>query len=154
MLGPRCIGLTYRGEMRATSTTNLCSSSARALCANSLHSCRTLCHPTGLEPTRLLCPWDSPGKNAGVDCHALLQGVFPSQGSNPHLLCLLHWQACSSPLAPPGKPQVQWRRVLSASSKPQRSFHCTILALIVWPVHPHQLFLSKACYPVHYAGKH
>ena len=131
MLGPRCIGLTYGGEMRATSTTNLRSSSARALCANSLHSCRTLCHPTGLEPTRLLCPWDSPGKNAGVDCHALLQGVFPSQGSNPHLLCLLHWQAGSSPLAPPGKPQVQWRRVLSASSKPQRSFHCTILALIV-----------------------
>ena len=36
--------------------------------------------------------------------HALLRGLFPIQGSNPHLLCLLHWQAASLPLAPPGKP--------------------------------------------------
>ena len=35
---------------------------------------------------RLLCPWDSPGKNTGVGCHALLQGIFPTQGSNPGLL--------------------------------------------------------------------
>ena len=35
----------------------------------------------------------SPGKNTGVGCHALLQGIFPTQGSNPRLLCLLHWQA-------------------------------------------------------------
>ena len=41
----------------------------------------------GLWPTRLLCPWDSPGKNTGVRCHALLQGIFHTQGSNPHLLC-------------------------------------------------------------------
>ena len=34
---------------------------------------------------RLLCPWDSPGKNTGVGCHALLQGIFPTQGSNPGL---------------------------------------------------------------------
>ena len=32
------------------------------------------------------CPWDSPGKNTGVGCHALLQGIFPSQGSNPGIL--------------------------------------------------------------------
>ena len=37
---------------------------------------------------------------------ALLQGIFPTQGLNPHLLCLLHWQECSLPLAPPGKPGV------------------------------------------------
>ena len=36
-------------------------------------------------PARLLCPWDSPGKNTGVGCHALLQGIFLTQGSN---LCL------------------------------------------------------------------
>ena len=35
-----------------------------------------------------------------------LQGIFPTQGLNPHLLCLLHWQAGSLPLAPPGKPKV------------------------------------------------
>ena len=48
-------------------------------------------------------PWDSPGKNSGMSCHALLQGIFPSQGSNPHLFCLLHWEVGSLPLAPPGK---------------------------------------------------
>ena len=31
----------------------------------------------GLEPSRLLCPWDSPGKNTGVDCHAIPQGNLP-----------------------------------------------------------------------------
>ena len=39
--------------------------------------------PQGLQPTRLLCPWNSPGKNTGVDCHSLLQRNFPTQGSNP-----------------------------------------------------------------------
>ena len=58
--------------------------------------------PHGLQPTRLLCPWDSPGKNSGVGCHCLLQGIFPTQGSNLCLLHLLHWQASSLPLAPPG----------------------------------------------------
>ena len=46
----------------------------------------------------------SPGKNTRVGCHAFLQGIFPTQGLNLHLLCLLHWQAGSLPLAPPGKP--------------------------------------------------
>ena len=50
---------------------------------------------------RLLCPWVSPGKNTGVDCLALLQEIFPTQGLNPHLLGLLHWQVGSVPLAPP-----------------------------------------------------
>ena len=50
----------------------------------------------GLEPTRLLCPWDFPGKNAGVGCHFLLQGIVSAQGSNP---CLLHWQVGSLPLS-------------------------------------------------------
>ena len=46
--------------------------------------------PYALYPTRLLCLWDSPGKNIGVGCHALLQGIFPIQGWNPHLLGPLH----------------------------------------------------------------
>ena len=53
--------------------------------------CLTL-RPHGLQPTRLLCPWDSPSKNTGVACHFFFQGIFPIQGSNP---CLLHWQADS-----------------------------------------------------------
>ena len=42
--------------------------------------------PHGLQPARLLCPWDFPGKNTGVGCHSLLQGIFPIQGSNTGLL--------------------------------------------------------------------
>ena len=45
--------------------------------------------------SRPLCPWDSPGKNTGVGCHALLQGIFPTQGLNVCLLLcrriLYHW---------------------------------------------------------------
>ena len=37
--------------------------------------------PHGQEPSRLLCPWDFPGKNTGVGYHLLLQGIFPIQGS-------------------------------------------------------------------------
>ena len=43
-------------------------------------------------------------QNTGVGYHALLQGTFLTQGLNPHLLCLLNWQAASLPLAPPGNP--------------------------------------------------
>ena len=43
-----------------------------------------------LKPTRLPCPWASPGKNTGVGSHALLQGIFPTQRPNPRLLYLLH----------------------------------------------------------------
>ena len=42
--------------------------------------------PHGLQPGRLLCPWDFPSKNMGVGCCFLLQKIFPTQGSNPHLL--------------------------------------------------------------------
>ena len=59
-------------------------------------SCPTLLQPRGLKPPRPLHPWDSPGKNPGVGCHFLLQGIFPTQGSNPNLL---HRQAKSLPLS-------------------------------------------------------
>ena len=42
--------------------------------------------PHGLYPARLLCPWNSPDKNAGVGCHSFLQGIFPTQGLNSGLL--------------------------------------------------------------------
>ena len=48
-------------------------------------------------PIRLLCPWTFLGKNTGVCCHFLLQGIFPIQGSNPSLLRLLRRQADSLP---------------------------------------------------------
>ena len=43
--------------------------------------------PHGLQPTRLLCPWDFPGKNTGLGCHFLLQKIFPVLGLNPCLPC-------------------------------------------------------------------
>ena len=51
-------------------------------------------------PARLLCPWCSPGKNTGVGCHAFLQGILPTQGSNP---CLLVSCIGGSALAPSGR---------------------------------------------------
>ena len=51
----------------------------------------------GLQPTRLLCPWDSPGKNTGVGRHAFLQGIFlPIQGSNLGLLHCRQFPLCLS----------------------------------------------------------
>ena len=47
-------------------------------------SCPTL-RPHGLQPTRLLSPWNFPGKSTGVVCHFLLQGILPTQGLNPGL---------------------------------------------------------------------
>ena len=62
--------------------------------ARSLQLCPTLCDHMDCGPAGSLI-WDSPGKNTGVGCHVLLQGIFPTQGSNPHLLHLLPWQAGS-----------------------------------------------------------
>ena len=67
--------------------------------------------PHGLSSAGLLCPWDSPGKNTGVGCHALLQGISLTQGSNLRLLHLLHWQAGSLPLEPPQKGKLNLRKV-------------------------------------------
>ena len=75
--------------------------------AKSLQSCPTL-GLYGQETARLLCPWDSPGKNTGVGCHALLQGIFLTQASNLPLLHLLRWQVGSLPLAPPGRGHMKW----------------------------------------------
>ena len=49
-------------------------------------SCPTLLQPHGLWPARLFCPWNFPGRNIGVGCHFLLQGIFLTQGLNPSLL--------------------------------------------------------------------
>ena len=50
--------------------------------------------------------WNFPGKNTGVDCHFLLQWIFPMQGSNLCLPCLLHWQEDSLPLSHLGSPHI------------------------------------------------
>ena len=79
------------GEISTTSDMQIC------CCFSVTKPC--LCYPVDLEPTRLLCLWDFPGRNTGVGYQTLLQGIFPTQGLKPCLLCLLHWQADSLPLA-------------------------------------------------------
>ena len=51
--------------------------------------CQTLCSPW-ISVCQAPLSWDFSGKNTGVGCHALLQGIFLTQGLNPGLLCLLH----------------------------------------------------------------
>ena len=67
------------GKPRKSTTTSCCCCLVTSVVSNSVQ-------PYGLQPARLLCPWDSLGKNTGVDCHALLQGTFPTQELNPGLL--------------------------------------------------------------------
>ena len=62
----------------------------------------------------LLCSCDSPGKNTGVGCHVLLQGIFPTQGSNPGLQHCRH----SLPTEPPGKPSKGLWQTNCASEMP------------------------------------
>ena len=57
---------------------------------------------SSLQPHGLNSRWNSPGQNTGVGSHSFLQGIFPTQGSNPDLPPL---QADSSPAKPPGKPK-------------------------------------------------
>ena len=54
-------------------------------------SCLTLFYPMDCSLAGSSVHGDSTGKNTRMGCHALLQEIFPTQGSNPGLLCLLHW---------------------------------------------------------------
>ena len=89
--------------------------------SDSLWSCE-------LYSTRPLHPWASPGKNTRVGCHALLQGIFLTQGLNPGLLHLLHWQAGSLPLAQSGKPML-YIHTLFSHQKLARTYIFLILEM-------------------------
>ena len=67
------------------------------VCAQ-LPSCIWLFVTPCAEVRQVLCPWNFPAKDTRVGCHFLLQGIVPTQGSNPCLLCVLHWQMDSLPL--------------------------------------------------------
>ena len=68
------------------------------ICAKSLQSRPTLWDAIDYSSPASSVFGDSPGKNIGVGCHALLQGIFLTQGSNPSLFCLLDWQVGSLPV--------------------------------------------------------
>ena len=87
--------------------------------AKSLHLCPTPWDPMDSSLPGSSVSGDFPGKNTGVGCHALLQGFFRTQGSNLSLSCL-HWQAGSLPRAPPGKPMVLDKCLMTCTH------HCSI----------------------------
>ena len=79
-------------------------------CAVLTESCPTLCDPQTAAAPRLLCPRNFSGKNTGVGCHFLLQGIFLTQGLNLRPLHLLDWQADSLSVRPLGFVYIQWVR--------------------------------------------
>ena len=81
---------------------------AKNKCVSSHFRHVQLCVTPWTEAHQAPLSMDSPGKNTGVGCHFLLQGIFPTQLSNPCLLSLLHWQLGSLPLVSTGKPKNEW----------------------------------------------
>ena len=75
------------------------------MCAKSLLSCLTLCDPVDYSLPGSSVRGESPGKNIGVGCHALLHGIFLTKGLNPCLLLSPALQAGSLPAEPQGKPK-------------------------------------------------
>ena len=75
----------------------------RKVVASCAQSCLTLCDPVDCGPPGSSIHGDSPGKNTGVVCHALLQGIFPTQESNPGFphcrLILYHLSHQGSPVS-------------------------------------------------------
>ena len=97
----------------------------------------------GLKPIRLLCPWDFPGKNTGMGCHFLLQGIFPTQGLNLHLF---HWQVDSFYLP---FSSIQFSRsVMSDSFQPHGLQHTRPPCPSPTPgVYSNSCSLSQWCHP-------
>ena len=86
--------------------------------------------PHGLQPTRHLCPWDFPGKDTGVGFHFLLQGIFPTQGSNPGLL---YCRQILYQLSYKGSPRRKKKKKQQNTRKTSISASLTMLkSLTVW----------------------
>ena len=81
----------------------------QCVCAKSLSWCLTFCDPTDCSPPSSSIHGIFQGKNIGMGCHFLLQGIFLTQGLNLRLLCLLHWQVGSLPVGSAGKPYYDTR---------------------------------------------
>ena len=79
--------------------------------------CPTLWDYLDLQPTRFLCPWNSLGKNTGVGCNSLLQGIFPTQGSN---LGLLHFRQILYHLNPQSQLIMLWDIYMDLFSSSQQ----------------------------------
>ena len=114
--------------------------------AKSLQLCLTLCNPMDCSPPGSSVNDDSPGKNNGVGCHALLQGIFLTQGLNPRLLHLLNWQAGSLPLVPPGKHEkCSFLSISRGSSESIKKMFATSSALAEEQLTEHHEEPQKQC---------
>ena len=82
-----------------------CAGLSRSVLSDSLQPCV-------LSSNRLLCPWDSPGKNTGAGCHALFQGNLSNPGIEPRAPAL---QGDSLPFEPPGMPKVPYKNAKNQS---------------------------------------
>ena len=107
--------------------------------------------PRGLEPTRLLCPWDSPGKKTGVDCYAFLQGIFLTQGLKLDLpycrLILYH-------LSHQRSPSYFWLEIYLSILLflfLARTCHFSSLADVLWRLyHPSEGWALQTCSKFHF----
>ena len=91
-------------------------------------SCPTFCDSMDCSPPGSSVHWDSPGKNTGVGCHALLQGIFPTQGSNPGLV---HCRQILYLLSHQGSPRIlEWVAYpfSSGSSRPRNQTGVSCIA--------------------------
>ena len=99
-----------------------------------------------LWAARLLCPRDSPGKNTGAGNHFLLQGIFPTQGSNSGLP---HWRQILYHLSHQGSPSERWAealcdRALEATGRALILFQCNSRLLLIHG-NPVSLFKYPLC---------
>ena len=113
-------------------------------------SCMTFCNPIGcMQPVRLLCPWDFPGKNTGVGCHFLLHRIFPTQGLN---LGLLHCRWILYHLNHQGSPNL-----IGITLNLQISLdNMTILAILTLSIQEHGISLNHFQFPLStsYSSQH
>ena len=99
--------ITWEGPPHLRTLWGVCVCVRARTCAPSVvQLCPTLCDAMDCSPTRILYPWNFPGKHVGAGCHCLLQGIFLIQGSNLYLLSFLSWQVnffyhCATWKAPP-----------------------------------------------------
>ena len=101
-------------------------------------SCLTLCDPVDCSPPGSSVHGIFPGKNTGIGCHFLLQGIFLTQGSKP---CLLHWQADSLPLSHPGSPTAAHSTLSNGHCLKQKFFSVFLHVQVSGMTHV--LFLTK-----------